>query len=311
MSFLTKLFSWFGQSKAPLKLQVVSDLHMEQTMAEYDQLNIEPQADYLVLAGDIGRATQPNHQLFYFGFLKRHCEKFKKVFLILGNNDPKGNSDKRGISLGLETVRGWVNQLEGRLIFMENDRYDFDDEGYPITMLGCTLWAPHRRAGYGLVSDPTTVGVRDIADIGGWSNSQNNFIHDQSMKFLRNSIRQIRREERTKDRKIIVLTHHSPTIFKSSLQATNGKEAKSGSRADSKRSNFQNDILGGEGMEGLQKGDVWLFSHTHFSCDFYQGEVRCYSNQRGGKKNDSEALKRQQEGRPRAMEYDPNRTISI
>jgi predicted phosphodiesterase len=274
MSFVTKLLSWFGMGEVQLELQVVSDLHMEQAMHEYETLNIEPQADYLVLAGDIGRATEDEHAVAYFGFLLRHCKKFKKVFLISGNNDPKGNTDKNGINTGLAALRNFAEQkvLEGRLVFMENDRYDFDDDGYAVTMLGSTLWARHRHVGYGLVSDLTTVGVHDIADIGGWSNSQNNHIHDQSMRFLRKSIRQIRREKRTKDHKIIVLTHHTPTIFKSSLPGTNGQEAESGSRADSKWSNFQTDILGGEGMEGLQKGDVWIFGHTHFSCDFYQDE---------------------------------------
>jgi hypothetical protein len=34
-------------------------------------------------------------------------------------------------------------------------------------------------------------------------------------------------------------------------------------------------------VEGLQMGDVWVFGHTHFCCDFFRDEVRVYSNPRG------------------------------
>jgi hypothetical protein len=46
-------------------------------------------------------------------------------------------------------------------------------------------------------------------------------------------------------------------------------------------SSFQVDILGGEGMRGLGKGDVWVFGHTHWSTDFLQDDVRIFANQKG------------------------------
>jgi len=64
-----------------LKIQVASDLHCE-FFAEIDRIKIEPSADVLCLAGDIGIVGKRGT---YEALLKRESEKFKQVFVILGN----------------------------------------------------------------------------------------------------------------------------------------------------------------------------------------------------------------------------------
>lgn len=70
------------------------------------------------------------------------------------------------------------------------------------------------------------------------------------------------------------MTHHAPAI--------RGTSRPSQDQKGHVWSNYQKDILGGEGIEGLQQGDFWVFGHTHFSTSFEQDEVHVVANQRGG-----------------------------
>lgn len=83
---------------------------------------------------------------------------------------------------------------------------------------------------------------------------------------------------------ILIMNHHTPTVRGTNQKA---REYTGGNPDASLFSGYQADILGGEGIEGSRENDVWVFGHTHFSCDFVQDEVRVVANQRGGPSNDS------------------------
>jgi hypothetical protein len=74
------------------------------------------------------------------------------------------------------------------------------------------------------------------------------------------------------------MTHHAPTLVKSSHLPQDGGKAAGWS-------GFQNDMLGGEGVPGLLAGDVWVFGHTHLGYKFTQGEGACISNVMGALSN--------------------------
>jgi len=242
---------FFKKVGGPLKLQVVSDLHLEEfgPQAEYQNFQIPVRAEYLVLAGDIGRATSLEHIEGYQQFLKRQCDKFELVFLIAGNNEFKYNEKDDGIQTGLRNLRSLARDpvMRGRLIFMENHSYDFDSDGYKVTILGCTLWARHR--------DDQPYAADTDRTIRGWGTRGNNKTHDESFEWLTRRVKQIRADPKNEKRKIIVLTHHSPSIFGTSFPRFNGSE---GSGPERVWSNYQNNILGpgGIGLEGLKEGDV-------------------------------------------------------
>ncbi len=72
-----------------------------------------------------------------------------------------------------------------------------------------------------------------------------------------------------------MVTHHAPCITGTSSPKIDG--------VGDMWSGFQSDVLGGLGVQGLGKGDVWVFGHTHFCADFERDEVRVFANQRGGR----------------------------
>jgi predicted phosphodiesterase len=191
-------YLFFKRVAGPLKLQVVSDLHLEHSgLPEYENFQIPVRAEYLVLAGDIGRATQASHVEAYRQFLKRQCDNFKLVFLIGGNNDFKLNTTADGIQTGLRNMRAFARDpiMRGRLIFMENHSYDFDSEGHEVTVLGCTLWAHHRD------DQPNADNGDEL--IKGWGTPGNNKTHDESFEWLKSRVKQIRDDPKNRNRKMV------------------------------------------------------------------------------------------------------------
>jgi predicted phosphodiesterase len=292
---------------------VASDIHLEHD-GSYDTFDIEknPDVDYLLLPGDTGSAirargdryAKDSHANGYRGFLIRMTQKFKKVFLVAGNNDFKGTLRQGqhkplndGIAAGWAILREWEShpQMNKRLITLNQDRHDFHQDGFNASILGCTLW--------GNIRNDQPQATRFDKPITGNNFVRNNRRHKLDLIWLKERIEGIRAEDKknleNSPSQIIVMTHHAPTITRTSDPTRDG--------IGKDWSNFQVDILGGEGMLGLGKGDVWVFGHTHWSTDFYQDEVRVYSNQRGGFQK-----ARVQVGPPFKPDwFDPSRVLEI
>jgi len=81
---------------------------------------------------------------------------------------------------------------------------------------------------------------------------------------LKKTIADIRKEEGGRDRRIIVMTYHAPTLFNFSGRGYNER--------------YMTDILrkqqSDHNIKGLGKGDVWMFGHTHWANDFMAGDFR-------------------------------------
>ncbi|KAI4732040.1 hypothetical protein E4T49_00346 [Aureobasidium sp. EXF-10728] len=74
-----------------LKIQFMSDLHLERNGYNYD---IPCSAPRLALVGDIGRFCDYDD---YAGFLRTQCQRFDQVLLIAGNNEFYGSSRQAGL----------------------------------------------------------------------------------------------------------------------------------------------------------------------------------------------------------------------
>ena len=61
------------------RFQYISDIHLEHCQ----QYELEPVADYLILAGDIGYPTEPHYETF----IEDVSRKFQKVFIVMGNHE--------------------------------------------------------------------------------------------------------------------------------------------------------------------------------------------------------------------------------
>jgi len=68
----------------PFRIQVVSDLHLDVNPRRNVKYNINPSAPYLALAGDIAELKNCH---ILFPFLMEMCNKFEKVFYVMGNHE--------------------------------------------------------------------------------------------------------------------------------------------------------------------------------------------------------------------------------
>ena len=246
-------------SRSSTSFQVLSDLHLELN-SQYASYDIPVCADHLILAGDIGRLADYDS---YRHFLQKQTDRFKQVFLILGNHEFYNGT----FAAGLEKA----SQLEqepcfnGRLIVLQQRRYDIPNSA--VTILGCTLWSHVPHASRDIVREK----IRDLRSIEGWSIDQHNANYESDLAWLLNEMKAVRREngDVERQRSVLVVTHHAPL-----LRGTSSPRHANNSWGVA----FATDVLSQIPLDGVK---VWVFGHTHYSTDFKEGGTRVVSNQRG------------------------------
>jgi hypothetical protein len=206
-------------------------------------------ARYLILAGDIGRIF--SDKIHIIRLIEKLSKLYERIFYVAGNNEFKTFS--RGSDAHDDGIR-WLRtvqsmpQFNGRFIFMENDRYDLKAKNGKVlvSILGCTLWTQIRE------DQKNRIESRDLEGIGGDTIPKHNARYATSLRFLKNGVKKIRNEPMGEERKILVITHMAPFL-----------RGSSGAKTENVRIPFSvnysfycNDILGGEGVEGLGAGDV-------------------------------------------------------
>ncbi|KAL2068931.1 hypothetical protein VTL71DRAFT_15269 [Oculimacula yallundae] len=259
-------------SKLKIKVQIYADLHLEVSMryASKSKSDIPALSPYLFLAGDIGSLILASHRTPFQTWLEKQCKKFKYVVYVAGNHEFHGTvkAGETGVETGIREMRrlASLKSMGGRLVCLENERWDVP--GRNVSILGCVLWSR-------LIPKQIAVGrLGDLGSIAGTSIVKHNARFEISLKFIKEQVRVIREEESNggEERRIVVMTHYCPM----SLAGTRPGNVLRGSW-----SNWQTDILDGEGVEGLRDGDAWVHGHTHFSHDSVHDGIRVIANSRG------------------------------
>lgn len=244
-----------------IRFQIMSDLHLE-TFKEYSTFRIPPSAPYLILAGDIGRLSEYD---LYLSFLCSQCERFTKVFLVLGNHEFYGISHQHGLQLAKSLEEDPL--LKGKLVILRRTRVDVD--AHPnITILGCTLQSHIPPEARQVVERK----VKDFQRIAGWTVDDHNAEHNLDVEWLREQISLIRREKNGLTRRIVVVTHHAPALREASkLTDVNNPWS----------SAFGTDLFRGDNALAFREVQRWIFGHTHYTTKFSKYNVGFISNQRG------------------------------
>lgn len=244
------------------QIQILSDLHLEAPKG-YDVFEITPSAPYLALIGDIGYTNDQD----YFTFLEKQLANFKIVFIILGNHEPYHSSwatSKQKIKEFEVTLAAKAaNSSLGQLVFLDQTRHDLSPD---ITILGCTLFSnviPSQ-------TDYVSFGLNDFYHIEDWTVEKHNRAHLSDLTWLNSQVDIISKAE--PNRKIVILTHHSPTKSPRSSDPAHAQSNIS--------SGFSSD-LSGEICWTSDAVKVWAFGHTHFNTDYMEDGKRIVANQRG------------------------------
>ena len=245
---------------ASIKIQVMSDLHLELCKKNYLDFSIPRKAPYLLLAGDIGLFTQLDK---YLQFLRHQCSLFSHVYLILGNHEFYGLS-RRGVFNRVSELLD-DPELRGSLSVLDRGRVDLSRT---VTLLGCTLHSHIPREAHNAVKER----VGDFRRIKNWKIGDHNREHFTDVTWLRTEIESISTEEPR--RCIIIATHHAPSRKGTTHPKHRGKAGISAFCTDLLESQVQS-------WQGIENVKYWVFGHTHMSTEFDSETIRVVANQRG------------------------------
>jgi hypothetical protein len=249
----------------------MSDLHLETPQARptYEDFEIQPECQYLALLGDIGNIWDPR----LFKFLEDQLRKFEIVFYLLGNHEAYGTTvlvartTARAFEHEMEELRSLPGSTLGRFIFLDQTRFDLTDS---ITVLGCTLFSRISNE----QRESVALFCSDFSEIEDWTVETHNSAHQSDIGWLNSQIEHIAQHE--PHRKIVVFTHHSPTM----LEAAN--DPRQLQDVAQVRSAFVTD-LSDQICWTSANVRLWAFGHTHFNCDFEDlgTKKRVVANQKG------------------------------
>ncbi|RPD82456.1 Ser/Thr protein phosphatase protein [Lentinus tigrinus ALCF2SS1-7] len=259
-----------GTSGEPMHIQVLSDLHLEvskpavgggYTTFEYD---FPARADILALLGDIGTTNDDR----FFDWLRAQLKRFKLVFFLSGNHEAYRSSIKDATSRLAAFAKEMEKQANsstpdvnyGRFVLLDRTRYDLSDT---VTVLGCTLWSHLDSKHVELIH----LGLNDFHMIKDFTPDVYQSLHKRDAEWLSRTVTDIAHDE--PHRKLIVMTHHAPTVDDTSNPMYRGGQMGSA---------FSTELSQTEWWPHIK---VWMFGHTHWPCDFERNGVRVLSNPKG------------------------------
>jgi predicted phosphodiesterase len=235
-----------------MKLQILSDLHEEfrgQPWLTGDK--IVPEADAILLAGDITNTKVADEQLAHYKTLG------KPFFYILGNH---------------EYYSGWWDNIPSifrELCSQSNIRLLEDETAYlddgRIRLIGATLWTDFwisDNGGREHQGNYCLRGMACLSAIKGFSISKWEDKHKRSLDYIKLQL------STKHDGPTIVMTHHLPTA-KSSHPRFKGSKINGG---------FYSEL--DHVIEEYQP-DYWIHGHTHDCFDYKIGSTRVLCNPKG------------------------------
>jgi predicted phosphodiesterase len=244
-----------------MKLQVVSDLHIEYNNFRQDPLSfIDPSADILVMAGDIG-------SLYKYDQLKEFIEKismyFNYVIYVPGNWEYYTISGYEPLSMNnlMYKLHNLSKNIKN-LHILDHSSILFDNN---ICIAGCTLWSNLK------IELP-----KYIIRIHKINSEIYENMYQKSVKY----IEKITKYCQDKKYKLILITHHCPTY----------DVLKTSTRIKKYYSLYASDL---DHLLKKELVNTWICGHTHNNFDFItEGGTRVVSNQKGKVKDNVDNYKK-------------------
>lgn len=239
-----------------MELQIISDLHLEffhPTKGLKSAIfNTRLKSKNIALLGDIG---YPSTKL-YKGYIKYLSDNCDNVFIIAGNHEYYNNStDISETESQLENIsKEYLN-----VHYLQNNFIELGD----YIIAGTTLWI-----NYGELDHKTVIEELNDFDCifknGGHKLCPLDIVdlHNNAINFLEKLVKS------HKNKKIIILTHHAPTLQDSSVPELLDDPLK---------------LAYATNLEYLMTDNVvlWGYGHTHHKSDIIINKTRVYSNPRG------------------------------
>ncbi len=231
-----------------MKIQVLSDLHIEFDDLEFENTN----SDVVVLAGDIHVKDKGVSWAI-------ENIKDKPVLYVLGNHEFYGKAYPKLVNSLKEIAKGTNIQI------LEKDTVTIDG----VNFIGCTLWTD-----FELFGDPRVTGyqcqqvmidfkkIRLSPKYSKLRSIDVASIHRQSLLWLKSELKSHQGERN------LVITHHAP----SPASLPDGREKDTSSAA------YVSQL---ESVIHELSPNYWVHGHMHNSSDYEVGNCRVICNPRG------------------------------
>ena len=230
-----------------VEFQVCSDVHLEENPEKTFADVIDPLAPHLILAGDIGDPASSTFE----SFMKQCSDSFEHVYFVPGNHEYHGHGISHGHAL-MQKVLGKFHNVS----FLQCNKATIG----PFVVLGATLWT----------HIPSSLHETAIKVVGDYTKMKKEFtpamcnaLNRQHVTWLSNSIR----EAQSLGQKVIVVTHHPPSMQGTSLTMY---------KADPLRFCYRNNL---DHLISLPGNIAWICGHTHFSYTQQRGRTFMIANQ--------------------------------
>jgi UDP-2,3-diacylglucosamine pyrophosphatase LpxH len=237
-----------------VSIQIASDLHIECIdNDDVDPLDfVTPEAPILILAGDIGSFYR---QKQLKNFLTKLCTHFQIVLYIIGNHEYYYIPEYQHISFySLKQRLFFIAKTLPNLHILHRDSVLIND----VCIAGCTLW-----------TKPAIKVPKFIVRIPDLSTEKYVNNYDSDLEFITN----ISEYCKTKNYKLVIVTHHPPTY----------KVLENCNKNKKYLSLYSNNL---DQMLDKNKINTWICGHVHKNFDLITPlGTRLVSNQKGKKKD--------------------------
>lgn len=171
-----------------MRIQYISDIHLEFLKKGILKKFAPQPADILCLAGDIGYP----HSLSYKHFLIESSKQWEKIFLIAGNHEYYNK--QHTMEENKSKIRSIIAEHSLKNItFLDNTYEDYN--GYRF--IGSTLWSK--------ISENPSKLINDFYQIPHMTPALYNTLHNEAVSFLKSDA------VRASPLPIVMMTHHLPS----------------------------------------------------------------------------------------------------
>lgn len=223
-----------------MKIQFISDLHVEM-MGNRDIIsNLVPVCDTLVVAGDIGLFNG-----YELNFLKSELfSKWKTVICVPGNHDfyhmPSSKYNKMKYTYQYERLKN-LDCTRTEFYYINNDIVDIGD----VRFVCSTLWTAINFHPLEIMKE-----ILDYDEIGGFTTDKSNELNKLSIAFLTDVM-----ENYDSSKKYVIVTHHVPLEMFTPKKFTNNISSVFNEAFSNNLYSFIEKYA--------DKISVWNFGHTH------------------------------------------------
>jgi hypothetical protein len=194
---------------AESRFQILSDIHLESLIVPLSQV-VQPAADTLIVAGDLGRVENWDQ---YSAAVRELCRLFRRVLLVPGNHEYLSTAKAPPLALTMQEINAKLQGLAAKdakcqnLTVLQNSCVIVDN----VLVFGATFWSycpSQHYPGFALLTQDDKGATVPITA------HQYNAMHFEALAALENAVARAN----AKDMRLLVVTHYAPS-FRNTLAA--------------------------------------------------------------------------------------------